>query len=92
MLSVTWATAAIDTQDVKVRTAGCMQLLESCSPTLPAAAPLLLEVLFTLAQDDWPQVACPVRAWLANQRRTAEDAAQRPLPGKSCSSKPDISV
>lgn len=33
-----------------------MQLLESCRATLPGSVPLLLEVIFTLAQDEWPQV------------------------------------
>ena len=36
-------------------TAGVTQLLDSCAVSLAGSAELFLELLFTLAQDDWPQ-------------------------------------
>lgn len=52
----------------------CTQLLERCSVALgPSAASLLLQLLFSAAQDDWPQVAATARSWL--QRHAEEQSA-----------------
>lgn len=59
-----------------------MQLLERCSATLVSSVPTLLEVIFTLAQDDWPQVFQPARAWIELQHEGVEPA-QRPVTGTS---------
>ena len=46
--------------------AGVTALLEECSSVLTGATELLYEVLFTLAQDDWPQVSSHCQTWLAS--------------------------
>jgi len=51
-----------------------MALLDADGAALAGSRALLLETLFTLAQDEWPQVASPVRAWL--RRRRAAGARQ----------------
>ncbi len=40
-------------------------LLEHYSSVLEDASEVLYEILFTLAQDDWPQVSNHCQAWLA---------------------------
>ena len=56
-----------------------MGLLDAGGAALAGSRVLLLETLFTLAQDEWPQVAGPVRAWLGRKR--AEAALQADEPG-----------
>ncbi len=51
--------------------AGCIALLDADGRALAGSQALLLETLFTLAQDEWPQVERPVRAWLARKRAAA---------------------
>ena len=51
--------------------AGCVALLEADGHALAGSRALLLETLFTLAQDEWPQVERPVRAWLSRKRAAA---------------------
>ena len=41
-----------------------MKLLEQCSSTLQDCHEVLFEVLFTLAQDEWPQVSSLCQSWL----------------------------
>ena len=48
-------------------------LLEHCSTVLSEAAETLYEVLFSLAQDDWPQVSSFCQTWL---RKHATDTMQ----------------
>ena len=50
---------------------GCIALLDADCRALTDSRALLLETLFTLAQDEWPQVERPVRAWLARKRAAA---------------------
>ncbi|KAL3144083.1 hypothetical protein ABBQ32_003877 [Trebouxia sp. C0010 RCD-2024] len=45
---------------------GVTTLLEGCSPVLEGASEVLYEVLFTLAQDDWPHVSSHCQAWLTS--------------------------
>ncbi len=56
-----------------------MALLDAGGAALAGSRALLLETLFTLAQDEWPQVAGPVRAWL--RRRRAAGVRQSREPG-----------
>ena len=44
--------------------AAVTQLLEHCSTVLQDPNHALYEVLFTLAQDEWPQVSNHCHAWL----------------------------
>ena len=44
--------------------AGVVRLLEECGGTLAASQKALLNILFTLAQDGWPEVAQPCMAYL----------------------------
>ena len=44
--------------------AAVAMLLEHCSTVLSEAAEALYEVLFSLAQDDWPQVSSFCQTWL----------------------------
>lgn len=53
---------------------GCIALLNADATALAGTRALLLETLFTLAQDEWPQVEGPVRAWLARKRAAAVPA------------------
>ena len=39
--------------------AGAVELLQACPRTLAPQAELLLELVLTLAQDEWPQVTAP---------------------------------
>ena len=49
---------------VRAGSTGCIKLLDSCLPALNQSAGMLLDVLLTLAQDDWGQVSGPCQAWL----------------------------
>lgn len=44
--------------------AATIELLEKCSGVLHDFNEVLFEVLFTLAQDDWPQVSTLCQSWL----------------------------
>ena len=44
--------------------AGVVSLLQDCGAALAPSVRLLLRILFTLAQDGWPQVAQPCMAYL----------------------------
>ena len=58
-------------------------LLEGCSAVLEGASEVLYEVLFTLAQDDWPQVSSHCQAWLTSclpQQPQAVRHSSRPHP------------
>lgn len=61
-----------------------MSLLESCGPALQRSSQLLLEVIFTLAQDEWRQVALPCQQWLAANRKVGGPGGGRaPLQGQA---------
>lgn len=44
--------------------AAAIELLETCSGVLQQCNEVLFEVLFTLAQDEWPQVSSLCQSWL----------------------------
>ncbi len=46
---------------------GVMELLDKCATSLRACSEQFLEMVFTLAQDAWPQVAGPCREWLGKR-------------------------
>ncbi|KAL3144835.1 hypothetical protein ABBQ38_001942 [Trebouxia sp. C0009 RCD-2024] len=58
--------AATSTRQIARTQPGVTTLLEGCSPVLEGACEVLYEVLFTLAQDDWPQVSSHCQAWLTS--------------------------
>ena len=64
-----------------------MALLDANGDALAASRALLLETLFPLAQDEWPQVARPVRTWLA-RKRAATPAGQPHEQGPFCAHLP----
>ena len=43
---------------------GAVQLLQECSQTLPGSRELLLDLICTLAQDEWQSVSSPCLQWL----------------------------
>ena len=47
--------------------AGAAQLLNECARALEPAAGVLLDAVLAGAQDSWPAVSQPARAWLAAQ-------------------------
>ncbi|GLC59559.1 hypothetical protein PLESTB_001500300 [Pleodorina starrii] len=49
-------------------------LLDGCGAALAPSQPLLLQLLFTLAQDEWRQVAAPALEWVARRAPPAEAA------------------
>ncbi|KAK9861028.1 hypothetical protein WJX84_011670 [Apatococcus fuscideae] len=50
---------------VRAAIPGCvMELVGKCSTTLQPCMEVLIELMLTLAQDAWPQVCKPCRAWL----------------------------
>ena len=57
-----------------------IELLKRCKDTLAASSEMLLEILYTLAQDEWPQVAAPCLTFLSlslasTSSRDAQSAA-----------------
>lgn len=66
--------------------AAAMKLLEHCSSTLQDCNEALFEVLFTLAQDDWPQVSSVCQSWLQNWLPSNSDHV--PLPQVRCPPRP----
>jgi hypothetical protein len=54
-----------------------MDLLDNCSGTLQNSTENLLEAVFTLAQDEWPQVATPCREWLSKKATLPDQAPGR---------------
>ena len=55
---------------------GCIKLLDSCLPALDHSAGMLLDVLLTLAQDEWGQVSGPCKTWLQQQADPSEAGPQ----------------
>ncbi|KAK9820989.1 hypothetical protein WJX81_002818 [Elliptochloris bilobata] len=56
---------------------GAVELLQRCAQALAPHAEMLLELVLTLAQDGWPQVSCPARAFIAaGGAATALDGSQ----------------
>ncbi|GIL65910.1 hypothetical protein Vafri_19550 [Volvox africanus] len=53
-------------------------LVDYCGRALLQSQPLLLRLLFTLAQDEWGQVGVPCQKWLARQAHLASAAATAP--------------
>ncbi|GIL91114.1 hypothetical protein Vretifemale_18782 [Volvox reticuliferus] len=53
-------------------------LLDRCSRALLQSQPLLLRLLFTLAQDEWRQVSVPCQMWVARQAPLASAPATAP--------------
>ena len=51
--------------------AGVVRLLQECAVTLAASQTLLLNILFTLAQDNWPEVAQPCMAYLRSSPKAS---------------------
>jgi len=51
------------------RYAGCATLAADCSLALYDCRTLLLDSLFALAQDEWPQVASAAKEWLQEERK-----------------------
>ena len=48
-----------------LRDAAVIRLLQHCDGVLQEATEVLYEVLFTLAQDEWPQVSSLCQSWLS---------------------------
>lgn len=63
--------------------AGITAVLDECGCTLRALSENLLEAVFTLAQDDWPQVATPCREWLSRRSALPQQASRGSLPSAS---------
>eukprot|EP00891_Asterochloris_glomerata_P002860 jgi/Astpho2/2860/fgenesh1_pg.00050_%23_118_t len=55
---------------------GCIKLLDSGLPALDHSAGMLLDVLLTLAQDEWGQVSGPCKTWLQQQADPSEAGPQ----------------
>ena len=55
---------------------GCIKLLDSCLPALDQSAGMLLDVLLTLAQDEWGQVSGPCQTWLQQQAHPSQAGPQ----------------
>ena len=57
--------------------AGVVRLLQECAMTLAASQKLLLSILFTLAQDDWPEVAQPCMAYLRSSPEASTSESEQ---------------
>ncbi len=69
--------------------ATCRRLLDGCGRALAPSQPLLLRLLFTLAQDEWAQVSEPALEWVRAKAPLAVPAAQQgTTSGASSSSAP----
>eukprot|EP00798_Chlamydomonas_sp_ICE-L_P011606 gene11606-34311_t len=65
---------------------GVLQLLKGCSKVLgPEFCRTLLELVFTLAQDEWPQVSGPCIDWITKDQPSSAGSPHASLP------KPDVS-
>jgi len=69
---------------VALYAAGAAELLDCCGMALEAAAPVLLDAVLAAAQDDWPDVAAPARAWLAGKAMEDAPAGAQPCSAMHC--------